>query len=187
MICPSTQELGRGALKPLSSVSLNYFHSTSLAPWYSMTPPASRLKLKTSKIWQQLIFLLFYTPLSTSKEDLLKYSHLLMILQLFYYLPLLCISVSQKCPLSINTQFQGCLFPWKHTVHLLPIFTPLNSFSTEISQLFVYFLMTFKILPYKLVYCFLLYLIQFFKGKSSPCQSKSSLTKQSTLPMVGIA
>lgn len=86
MICPSTQELGRGALKPLSSVSLNYFHSTSLAPWYSMTPPASRLKLKTSKIWQQLIFLLFYIPLSTSKEDLLKYSHLLMILQLFYSL-----------------------------------------------------------------------------------------------------
>lgn len=84
MICPNTRELGRGALKPLSSVSLNYFHSTSLAPWYSMTPPASRLKLKTSKIWQQLIFLLFYTPLSTSKEDLFQYSHLLMILQLFY-------------------------------------------------------------------------------------------------------
>lgn len=128
MICPSTQELGRGALKPLSSVSLNYFHSTSLAPWYSMTPPASRLKLKTSKIWQQLIFLLFYTPLSTSKEDLLKYSHLLMILQLFYYLPLLCISVSQKCPPIHQHPVSRLPFPMKTYCALTPYFYSIKFF-----------------------------------------------------------
>lgn len=155
MICLSTQELGRAVLKPIFC-HLNYFHSTSLSPWFSdfpqppdwnAKPPGPGSNLPSSPLHIQSGSLSVFTFSHDSPTSVLSPS------SLYFHM-------SEMFP--IKTQVKGY---WLHENILYIYFLLLHYIPSSLKSSYLYPLLTFKILPHKLV-SFLLYLIMFFKGKN---------------------